>query len=313
MWVNAPVKVAGCCAGDGQSVTGRWAITFVDVAAHPPCRQTSLARPGPCRRCFSACSKVSTITALFPEPDTPVTQVSAPRGKLTVRLRRLSGAARGAYAQLAQPHGSFPSRVRHLRDSRVGLGKVEPDRRHPVARAELACTARGQPAPNSMASRAPMLGQDHRHQPVPHRPHAAIQPSHLHRHLHPYSRSLRRLARIQGARLPRRPLLVQHEGGSLQALRAMAWPALEMRFLPDVYVQCEACGGRRYSRETLEVECRQASIADVLDMTVGPGLQLPAKHSRATTRARNLARGRPGLHRSRPVTRLRCQEAKRSG
>src|SRR3546814_7547608 len=46
-----------------------------------------------------------------------------------------------------------------------------------------------------------------------------------------------------------------------------------MHFLPDVYVQCDVCKGKRYNRETLEIAFKDKSIADILDLTVDEGVE----------------------------------------
>lgn len=63
------------------------------------------------------------------------------------------------------------------------------------------------------------------------------------------------------------------KGGRCEACQGDGLIKIEMHFLPDVYVQCDVCKGKRYNRETLDVTFKDKSIADVLDMTVEDGVK----------------------------------------
>ena len=80
------------------------------------------------------------------------------------------------------------------------------------------------------------------------------------------------------------------KGGRCEACQGDGVLKIEMHFLPDVYVTCDACKGKRYNRETLEVVFKGKSIADVLDLTVEEGARLfeaqPAIRDKLETLAR---------------------------
>ncbi|HPF61323.1 MAG TPA: excinuclease ABC subunit UvrA [Gemmatimonadales bacterium] len=102
------------------------------------------------------------------------------------------------------------------------------------------------------------------------------------------------------------------KGGRCEACQGDGLVKIEMHFLPDVYVPCEVCKGRRYNRETLEVRYKGKSIADVLDLTVADALDFFSAQSRIADRLELLNDvGLGYLHLGQAATTLSGGEAQR--
>jgi excinuclease ABC subunit A len=85
------------------------------------------------------------------------------------------------------------------------------------------------------------------------------------------------------------------KGGRCETCKGDGTIKIEMHFLPDVYVPCEVCKGKRYNRETLEVHYKGKTIAEVLDMSVEEALEFFANIPTITRRLQTLRR-RARLH-----------------
>lgn len=102
------------------------------------------------------------------------------------------------------------------------------------------------------------------------------------------------------------------KGGRCEACEGDGVKKIEMHFLPDVYVTCEVCKGKRYNRETLEIHYRDKSIADVLNMTVAEALEFFDKIPSIKRKLQTLENvGLGYIHLGQPATTLSGGEAQR--
>ena len=102
------------------------------------------------------------------------------------------------------------------------------------------------------------------------------------------------------------------KGGRCEACQGDGVIAIEMHFLPDVYVTCEQCKGRRYNRETLEIKYRGKSIADILELTVDQALPLLENFPQIANKLRTLEDvGLGYIHLGQSATTLSGGEAQR--
>jgi len=102
------------------------------------------------------------------------------------------------------------------------------------------------------------------------------------------------------------------KGGRCEACQGDGLVKIEMHFLPDVYVPCEVCKGRRYNRETLEVRFRGLTIADVLDQTVDDALEFFENQPRIRQKLQTLTDvGLGYIHLGQSATTLSGGEAQR--
>ncbi len=117
-------------------------------------------------------------------------------------------------------------------------------------------------------------------------------------------------ARVRGYKLGRFSFNVK--GGRCEACRGDGIIKIEMHFLPDVYVSCDVCHGKRYNRETLEIKYKGKNIADILDMTVNQAYVFFEKIGKIRTKLKTLVDvGLGYIHIGQQATTLSGGEAQR--
>ena len=221
--------------------------------------------------------------------------------------------ARRAQHNLKGIDVEFPVGNFIVRHRRVRLGQVDARERDRLqgAREPAAPDARQAGRPRRRRGDR-VLRQGDRHRPEADRPHAAVEPGDLHGSLHAHPRAVLADAGGEGARLQAGPLLVQRRGGRCETCKGDGQIKIEMHFLPDVYVPCETCKGKRYNRETLEVRFKGKSIADVLEMSVEEALRFFAKIPKLRRRLQTLHDvGLDYIKLGQPATTLSGGEAQR--
>lgn len=95
-----------------------------------------------------------------------------------------------------------------------------------------------------------------------------------------------KMAKIRGYKAGRFSFNVK--GGRCEACQGDGQIKIEMQFMPDVYIDCEVCGGKRYNRETLEVEYKDKTIADVLDLTIDDAIGFFESHYKIVEKLQTL-------------------------
>ena len=102
------------------------------------------------------------------------------------------------------------------------------------------------------------------------------------------------------------------KGGRCEACRGDGIIRIEMHFLPDIYIPCEVCQGKRYNRETLDVSYKGKSISDILEMTVEEALEFFENHGRIKRKLQTLTEvGLSYIKLGQPSTTLSGGEAQR--